>query len=264
MSATTYNFTISTDFQHGVATDRLQAEIAASAIVTALDHIDTAGDTCGVVFKAALSEEDEARLAGLVDAHSGEPLPVSAAPVTIQGAKLTNDGRLTIRHTIALTGEHHVWCFSFYTSDPSKLFNTKCDGTPLDGAHMHLFDANGDEITEAPYDGAVMTVVDFEPAFDYEIIGGLIYAPTDLKDGTTDQWFAGCIGLPEVPQEYGGQFMFVNSLNLEAFPGVLEIDGRATALMRYTPGAHTNEMGFVIRHPPGASKRFQVMLRLFY
>jgi hypothetical protein len=73
---TSYVFSIHDDFpNHALASDRLTIEIGESAIVTALDGISTSGDVCDIVFKAALSEGDEALLEGLVAAHSGLPLP---------------------------------------------------------------------------------------------------------------------------------------------------------------------------------------------
>lgn len=72
----TYTYSIQDDFpQHCVSSDRLSVEIHESAIVTALDGINTMGDVCDIVFKAELSTGDEAVLAALVAAHSGEPLP---------------------------------------------------------------------------------------------------------------------------------------------------------------------------------------------
>lgn len=73
---TAYNFTISTAFPAAkVSSDRLTQEIRASAITVALDGINTAGDLCTVIFKAALSGGEETTLNGLVAAHTGEPLP---------------------------------------------------------------------------------------------------------------------------------------------------------------------------------------------
>lgn len=72
----TYAYSIQNDFpQHCVSSDRLSVEIRESAIVTALDGIDTLGDVCDIVFKADLSSGDEAVLEALVAAHSGESLP---------------------------------------------------------------------------------------------------------------------------------------------------------------------------------------------
>jgi hypothetical protein len=72
---TKYTYSISTDFPNGkVATDRLTLEIQQSAIVTALDYIETTGDDCDIWFKDPLSAGDQTVLDGVIAAHSGEPL----------------------------------------------------------------------------------------------------------------------------------------------------------------------------------------------
>jgi len=90
MSSTKYAYSISGDFPNDkVATDRLAQEIRDSAILTALDHIDTSGDACDVWFRAELSSGDVDVLDALVAAHSGEPL---ADPVEPRAA----DGKLYV------------------------------------------------------------------------------------------------------------------------------------------------------------------------
>jgi len=75
MALTKYEFSIANDFPNGkVATDALESEIFQSQITTALDHIDTLGDTCDIWFKAALSSVEETYLSNIVAAHQGEPL----------------------------------------------------------------------------------------------------------------------------------------------------------------------------------------------
>ena len=60
MAAVGYIKSISWDFPNQkVATCRLEQEIRESAIVTALDRIDTAEGNCSIRFKAALSSEEE-------------------------------------------------------------------------------------------------------------------------------------------------------------------------------------------------------------
>jgi hypothetical protein len=76
MSATKYTYSIQNDTpNHKVAPDRLTQEIQQSAIVTALDHIDTNGDVLDIWFKDVLSSGDQTILTGIVNTHSGEPLP---------------------------------------------------------------------------------------------------------------------------------------------------------------------------------------------
>jgi hypothetical protein len=84
MASTKYTYSISSDFpNHAVSSDRLTIEIQQSAIVTALDYINTAGDDCDVWFKDALSSGDEALLDGIVAGHSGVPLQQPPSQVVL-------------------------------------------------------------------------------------------------------------------------------------------------------------------------------------
>ena len=112
MPATNYTYSISTDFPNQiVATDRLTQEIQSSAIVIALDFINTNGDDCDIWFKDALSGGDETILDGLVAAHTGDALPDEGLSVnivvpneTITTAYATSTGsNLTVMRATAYT-----------------------------------------------------------------------------------------------------------------------------------------------------------------
>ena len=97
MAATKYTYAISTDTTNAlVDSDRLGSEIADSAIVIALDYIETAADVLDVWMKDALSGGDETILTGVVNAHDGTPLASGPDQVHIVdsavGIKLTNIG----------------------------------------------------------------------------------------------------------------------------------------------------------------------------
>lgn len=66
-----------------IAPDRLAAEIRASSITIAYDHVETSGGDCIVWFKAALSTEEQVVLDAIIAAHSGLPLPEGALPVQL-------------------------------------------------------------------------------------------------------------------------------------------------------------------------------------
>jgi len=90
MAATKYTFSIQEDTpNHKVATDRLTVEIQASAIITALDHINTNGDVLDVWFKAELTTDDQDILDTVVAAHSGAPLAADPTDVNIKSAAST-------------------------------------------------------------------------------------------------------------------------------------------------------------------------------
>lgn len=91
-----YSYTISTAFPSAkVATARLAQEIRDSSISVALDRIDTSGDTCAVVFKAALSSGEETTLNGLVAVHTGAVLADPPQSVSLLEEK-TSDNRLRV------------------------------------------------------------------------------------------------------------------------------------------------------------------------
>ncbi len=78
MASTKYTYSIAGDTAAGKANgDSLTNEIAASAIVTALDYINVSVDGADVLdvwMKAALSTGDETILDGVVAAHEGDPV----------------------------------------------------------------------------------------------------------------------------------------------------------------------------------------------
>lgn len=81
-----YTYSIQNDFpNHKVETSRLSQEIGNSAIVTALDRIDTEGDVCDIWFKDALSTGDETLLDAVVAAHAGVASDPSAPKVDEEG-----------------------------------------------------------------------------------------------------------------------------------------------------------------------------------
>jgi hypothetical protein len=72
MTATKYTYSITDDTLNGALyTDTLVTSIRNSAIVTALDYVDSSGDVLDIWMKAALSGGDETILDGVVAAHDG-------------------------------------------------------------------------------------------------------------------------------------------------------------------------------------------------
>ncbi len=87
MAETTYPYTIASDLPGGALnSEKLDAEIRASAITIALNRVDTAGGTLNIVFNAALPAADKTLLdgdvagpaGGLLAAHDNTPSPNKA------------------------------------------------------------------------------------------------------------------------------------------------------------------------------------------
>jgi len=250
-------YTISSAFPNGkVDTARLTLEIGQSSITIAIDYIKTYVDDCTIYFKTDLSAGEWTTMDGLVAVHTGEPIPHNSE---------TADGRSVVRQTIVNTAvAFRPRSISFKTADPSTLHNCKPDGTDYDDVTCKCYDANGDEITQAPYTGAVKTVIDFEPEYYYEMIGGGVDIPTTITGGTTNQWYGSCIGVPDIPAESGGSIDLINEVNLEADrDGILTLDGRGVLGLAYSETLHTNKIRFIFKHPAGVSERLQLLFEIF-
>lgn len=97
-----YDYTISP-----LAVDALTAQIQASTIVTALDHINALGSAVAIFFKAALSDADKTTLDAVVAAHTGVPLPNNTSipvSVTSQPAVVINQSPPYGSKTVVISG----------------------------------------------------------------------------------------------------------------------------------------------------------------
>jgi hypothetical protein len=93
VTITKYTYSIEADFpNHVVSTSALASEIAASAIVTSLNRVDTSGDSCDIWFNAALSLSDGSLLDAVVANHTGL-LPSSTPQSVILSGPSTMDGK---------------------------------------------------------------------------------------------------------------------------------------------------------------------------
>jgi hypothetical protein len=72
MAQTSYQYSIANDTLNGlVNTGKIQDEIQNSAIIIALDYINTEGDNLNIYFKDALSSGDKTILDSLIASHDG-------------------------------------------------------------------------------------------------------------------------------------------------------------------------------------------------
>jgi hypothetical protein len=92
---TQYTYSITAAFpNHAVNSTTLTQEIMASAIITALDHIDTHDDSCDIWFKDSLSSGDKSILDTVVSNHQGIPTPKPVQSMQVVGVTPTAEGRL--------------------------------------------------------------------------------------------------------------------------------------------------------------------------
>lgn len=179
------------------------------------------------------------------------------------------DGRPMQVHTITkFTTNFQLRPFSFQTSTPSSLHNSSPTAVMSD-ISMKCYDVSGADVTSSPAT-AVKTVLDFEPAYAYEVIGGWLDIPDGTKtQATTDgpgNWLASAIGVPDVPAIYGGSIPFVYEVDVALIPsgeGRILSDACATSYLKPNATYHTSKIRWIIKHPTGAAQWFQVFVRTF-
>jgi hypothetical protein len=133
---------------------------------------------------------------------------------------------------------------------------------------LTLLKLSGNDWVAATDGDATKTVIDFEPHYNYENIGGFADLPSDLFGGTTNQWFVSAIGVPAygAGAPFYGSVPFINEVNLEAVASQRVVsNGRAISYLPYNYGGypHTNTLRFVIKHPAGVQKRIQLYIEHF-
>jgi hypothetical protein len=178
------------------------------------------------------------------------------------------DGRPATRQTTAnRTTNFNLRVFSFYTARSGSVHNVNpvTDADWGDIAYK-MYDVSGSLVTDPTLSGSVVkTVIDWEPHYNYEIIGGYMDIPTALKDGATDEWFLSGIGVPDLPPQMYGSVPYISEVNLEAITAQRVVsDGKAISYLPYKyAGYPTNKLRFTVKHPAGAQERFQMYLEHF-
>lgn len=173
------------------------------------------------------------------------------------------DGSSLQRTKITNTGwNYQLKGLEFTTSDLDSTYSKDADDNDLGDISIKLYDSNGDEITtELDEPNCVKTVVDWEPSYDYELIGGM-FKVKQLIVSDVRLWI---IGVPDVPAQYGGNKLFASGVNLQ-FVGLEEgvrADGRASKLLLYDPVYHTNKLRLILKHSAGYQVSMHMLLELF-
>lgn len=182
-------------------------------------------------------------------------------------APRAGDGRPTVRVTTAnRTKNFCLNSFEFVPGDKTSLHNRKMVGIDFVEANEVTMTCYGpgNVVTIDPA-VAIKTVLDLEPPYNYEVIGGWVDVPPGVQGGNTGQWIIGVIGIPDLPTvPWGGSVPFVRPTNLECvYETKIVSDGRATQYLTYNPIYHTNKLRWILTHPPSTTGRFQVYVETF-
>jgi predicted secreted protein len=188
----------------------------------------------------------------------------------LKGLDLTpkdSDGSPLSRNKVTQTGwNYQMHGFEFKSAQLDSFYSKKSDASDFGFGVLKCFkDSNGSLVEctdQADADtNAIVTQVEWEPTHDYEIVGGML---KQLSSPAQDLrvWV---IGVPDVPEAYGGFKPFVVSVNLK-FMGSEEgvkVDGRAPKKMLYDAVNHTNKLRLYFRHPAGFKHDMHMIVELF-
>ena len=152
---------------------------------------------------------------------------------------------------------------SFTTARDQQFDNTDFKERDFGDVTYSMLDAAGLPTTDNSL--ARETHISFQPTYDYEVSGGMIDIPADLGSTDLDLWELHVVAAPKIPAAYGGEFPFFANSRLKFNRGMrigmdeslnpAEISGAASPYAR--------EILIVIKHPLGAQREFQVMIKIF-
>ena len=178
------------------------------------------------------------------------------------------DGAQIVRNKAAKKG-WSFWAIPFEITTSTlggTLFCQLSDGTVIPWVTCKIYDANNNEITTAGVLNAnlnqcVKTVIDFEPTFDYEIIGGAARISSNPSQDIR-LWI---VGAPDIPAQYGGSKEFASGINLKflAPDSSFDVDGRVTKFLTYNPATHQGKMRMILKHPAGLAVNMQFTVHMY-
>lgn len=181
----------------------------------------------------------------------------------IDNVQLDSDGAPMSRVKVAPSG----WSFQLHgiemqTSVIGSVINNDFMGVAIGDSTIMLYDAQGVLITDQPTadTGCVRTVLDFEPVYDYYVVGGAI----KLVSAADQDVRAYVVGAPDVPAQFGGSKIFIQHVNLRYTQGQgIQADGRAAKFVQYNPTLHTNKLRFIFTHGAGYKINLALFLEFF-
>ncbi len=157
--------------------------------------------------------------------------------------------------------------FEFQTSRLSDLtFQQDHTGNNRTWFTCKIYNDSDVEITtagilNANLNTAVKTVIDFEPPFDYEIIGGNLRTVNSIT-ADVRLWI---VGAPDIPAQYGGSKEMAGGINLKYLsPGqIYSVDGRVTKMLPYSATTHSNKLRLIFKYAAGTNEQMAVNFEIY-
>lgn len=262
--------------------DRLKQEIEASAIVTAIDHIETgsAPEVTNVYMKAELSGGDEIILDGIVDEHVNTPLPDNEIKtVSLDVPKDAEDAVLTRPKTTRPGWHYQPRWITFTTSlfGAAALHNKKADAITdygdaalrfwkkVGGAWVELLREN--YLTDLAYQLALttectITTMDWWAQFDFDIRGGIfLNGPRAIAPS-----YGYIVIAPDIPAHLGGSVPFLDGgvpLHLMDDYGHISQDAGTVKSFAFDAVYKSNKIRLIIDHPIGTQVDLALAFQIY-
>jgi hypothetical protein len=183
-------------------------------------------------------------------------------------SQFDTDGAQIVRAKAAKRG-WSFWSLPIEVTTSSiggTLFCQDSSGSNIPGVSCKIYDNNNSEITtpgllNANLNTCVKTVIDFEPAFDYEIIGGELRINSNPAQDVR-MWI---IGAPDIPAIAGGSKEFASGVNLKflAPDSGFSVDGRVTKYIQYNGVDHRGKLRILLKHPAGSQINLQFVVHMY-
>jgi hypothetical protein len=194
---------------------------------------------------------------------------ISSAAVALERLRghtsMDAEGAVFSRTKAAPAGWHfQLRCVEITTSSVSGCFTENVDGSTSGNFITATFkDIAGNTLTtqESVDTDCVLTIVDFEPSWDYEMIGGQLFQSA----APSSRVVLHVVAVPDVPAAYGGSVEFGKSINLQHIgqAGGINMDGRASKRLTYSATYHTNKLRMTFRHTAGMQHSCLLVFELF-
>lgn len=180
----------------------------------------------------------------------------------VQANQFDTDNAQIVRIKAAKKG----WTYSataceFVLGMPNSLNALNANGTQKEWITIKCYDGDNVLITDPLLtDTVVRTEVDFEPPYDYEVIGGSLRQ----SEAPLDNIYFFIQAAPDIPAIYGGSKFMAEGLNLRFLaPGnVFQVDGRVSKLLTYNAVNHQGKLRFLFWHTANAGD--EIMLTVEY
>jgi hypothetical protein len=174
---------------------------------------------------------------------------------------LDSDGAKLQRLKVTTVGwALHYHGLELTTSTINGVIDKNENNSDYGFSTVKLYDESDNLLSAGSEAACVKTVIDWEPTFDYDIIGGDIF----LNSPITADIRAYVIGVPDIPSSYGGAKVFLSGLNLKYISQkIVRLDGKTPKSLKYNSSLHTNKIRFVFYHDAGVVQTILVMLNIF-